>query len=445
MLSFLLFSFVKSDDVPLLSFPQYIDHNNKDAGTFLQYYYENKNFVKDEQPKSVILVVGAESPTLKPAGVDDFYAVLAEKFQSIVLIMQHRYFGQSFPTVDLTTQNLASYMNVAQALDDLAEFRTQYANNNSLNNIPWIISGGSYPGLLSAVSRYLHPDLFDAAISSSGVVYPILNFTDFDLQDAISMGQECAAVARVTRYKIEKLLQTNHDYVMKLFGVDIDNYPLTDGEFMNFIGEVYSLGLQYCNLSQLCGTLVDTYRKGEDTVQALARYTKTWFARNQEIPMTYSTNYRREKISGPESSSRAWFWMTCNELAWWQVYGGRTSLRGPLVTVEVFENQCKDVFDQEMHPDVNKFYETYPDLVQNTTHVYYSTASQDPWTWACAVEDDVINSESVARTYTGYEMGHHRDLSASRPDDSIDLIRVREDIINHLQDWLFSKQQNDEL
>ena len=421
-----------------------MDHNNPDKGVFYQYYYENKNFVSDGQPKSVILVVGAESPTLKPAGVDDFYAVLAEKFHSTVLIMQHRYFGKSFPTTELTTENLKSYMNVYQAVEDLAEFRRQYAANNSLSDVPWVISGGSYPGLLSAVSRYNHSDLFDAAISSSGVVYPILNFTDFDLQDAISMGQECAAVARHTRYQIEKLLKTDNEWVKAQFGVDTTNYDLTDAQFMNFVGELYTLGLQYCNMSQLCGPLVDAYRKGDDTVMALARYAKTWFAKNQETPDSYSTNWRKEKTSGPESSSRAWFWMTCNELAWWQTYGGRTSLRGPLVTVESFEDQCRDVFGEEMHPNVTKFYEAYPNLVQSATHVYYSTASQDPWTWACAVEDDEINSESVARTYTGYEMGHHRDLSASRPDDSIDLVREREDIIAYLQKWLF-QNQNDEL
>jgi len=406
----LLFCIAKSDDFPLLSFNQYKDHDNTGDGTFQQFFYENKKHIKDEKASSVILVIGAESPNLKPAGEDDFYAVLAEKFNSIVLIMQHRYFGKSFPTEKLTTENLQKYMNVHQAIEDLAEFRRQYGTNNSLNDVPWLISGGSYPGLLSAVSRYVHPDLYDAAISASGVVYPIRDFTDFDLQDAISMGQECASIARKTRYQIEKLLETDKDWVKRQFGVNIEKYDLTDGQFMNFIGEVFTLGLQYCNLSSLCGPLTDAYIKGESTVSALAKYTNTWFKENEATPDEYSTNYRREKISGPESSSRSWFWMTCNELAWWQTYSGRTSLRGPSVTVEMFEDQCKDVFDIEMHPNVTKFYETYPDLVQKTTHVFYSTASQDPWTWACATEDDDVNKDSIARTYTGKEMGHHRDL-----------------------------------
>jgi hypothetical protein len=437
----LLLSFARSGDIPLLSIDQYKDHDNTADGTFQQFYYENKNHVKGSKPSSVILVIGSESPNLKKAGENDFYSVLADKFNSIVLILQHRYFGKSFPTEILTTENLQKYLNVHQALEDLAEFRRQYAEANSLNDVPWLISGGSYPGLLSAVSRNIHPELFNAAISSSGVVYPIRDFTDFDLQDAISMGQECAAIARKTRYEIEELLKTDKDWIKSKFGVNIEKYDLTDAQFMNFIGEIFTLGLQYDNLSTICGPLTDAYMKGESTVTALARYATTWFKENQATPDEYSTNYRKEKNSGPESSSRAWFWMTCNELAWWQTYGTRTSLRGPSVTVDIFEDQCKDVFGIEMHPNVTKFYETYPDIVQKTTHVFYSTASQDPWTWACATEDDEINPESIARTYTGNEMGHHRDLSAARDDDSVDLLRVRQEIINNVEQWLFKKEE----
>lgn len=46
----------------------------------------------------------------------------------------------------------------------------------------WLVTGGSYAGALSAWARLKYPHLFHAALSSSGVVHVIKDFTDFDRQ-----------------------------------------------------------------------------------------------------------------------------------------------------------------------------------------------------------------------------------------------------------------------
>jgi len=413
-------------------FDQFIDHEKPEKGTFKQLYLEVLDNVQG-QAKSVILKIGAESPTLKASGVDDFVSVMAKKYNSAVVTLQHRFFGESFPIDDTKTESL-ELLTVEQAIEDLAEFRKFYAKNFPID-IPWLLVGGSYPGLLSAYARKVHPELFQAAISSSGVVQAIKNFTDFDLQDSISMGQECAAISRRTRVQIERLLETDEDYVLELFNAT--SLKTEIDQFQNFVGELFTLALQYNHLNEICGPLIDAHYQGKDTVVALATYAKGFFASAHGYAESYSTSWMKFTGTGPKSNSRCWFWMTCNQLAYWQTYAGRLSLRSQNVTTASFEDQCARVFDKEMHPDVDAFNQKYGGLGVQTTNVYFTTGSQDPWTWACVTEDSGVAPGNYAHTIIGPEMGHCSDLHSAASNDAPDLVRTRAHMLHVIQGWLF--------
>jgi len=49
-----------------------------------------------------------------------------------------------------------------------------------------MVIGGSYPGAMAAWLWYKFPHVFDGALSSSGVVNAVYDFTDFDKQMFIS-------------------------------------------------------------------------------------------------------------------------------------------------------------------------------------------------------------------------------------------------------------------
>jgi hypothetical protein len=67
----------------------------------------------------------------------------------------------------------------------------------------------------------------------------------------------------------------------------------------------------------------------------------------------------------------------------------------------------------------------YHGLRQNATRVFYSTASQDPWTWTCVTEDSGVPEGCKAHTVIGKEMGHCSDLQAPSENDPPDLVRTR--------------------
>jgi hypothetical protein len=138
-----------------------------------------------------------------------------------ILTLEHRYFGTSFPD-NSSTENYAKYLNVPQVLADLANFAQKIPSQYpELVGAKWLAVGGSYSGLFSSFFREVYPNVFHAAISSSGVVLADDNYSNFDLQVGIAMGQECASVARSVRVELENLWEQGHKpWILKQFGCE---------------------------------------------------------------------------------------------------------------------------------------------------------------------------------------------------------------------------------
>lgn len=98
----------------------------------------------------------------------------AQEHNAFCFMLEHRFYGESQPTPDLSINNL-QYLNSKQAIADLANFITSMNAQYNLTSY-WIAFGGSYAGALAVWLREKHPELVIAAISSSG---PILAKADF--------------------------------------------------------------------------------------------------------------------------------------------------------------------------------------------------------------------------------------------------------------------------
>jgi hypothetical protein len=90
---------------------------------------------------------------------------LALATNGIGVVLEHRYYGTSFPTPDLSTENLR-FLTTDQALADEAYFAKNVVFNGleHLNltapNVAYIGYGGSYAGAFNAILRKLYPDVF---------------------------------------------------------------------------------------------------------------------------------------------------------------------------------------------------------------------------------------------------------------------------------------------
>jgi serine protease 16 len=159
-----------------LFFDQVQDHNDAtNTKTWKQRYFLNQTFFNGEGP--VFLCVGGEGPPLTElvAITGEYHCgwmiILAQRHKALILALEHRFYGSSQPTSDLSTENLARFLSSDQALDDLVQFREHIVKEFNLSpSNKWVTFGCSYPGMLAAWSQSKFPHLIHAAVSSSAPI-----------------------------------------------------------------------------------------------------------------------------------------------------------------------------------------------------------------------------------------------------------------------------------
>lgn len=90
---------------------------------------------------------------------------LAQATNGIGVILEHRYYGTSFPTPDLSIENLR-FLTTEQALADMAYFAKNVVfegledKNLTAPETAYIGYGGSYAGAFVAFLRVQYPDVY---------------------------------------------------------------------------------------------------------------------------------------------------------------------------------------------------------------------------------------------------------------------------------------------
>ena len=81
-----------------------------------------------------------------------------------VVLLEHRFFGQSNPYPDLTTESLR-VLTLQQAIDDHEYFIENVqlpipgGDQVGPDKAPWVLFGGSYPGALASYTLYKYAPL----------------------------------------------------------------------------------------------------------------------------------------------------------------------------------------------------------------------------------------------------------------------------------------------
>lgn len=165
------------------TFTQYIDHMNPKLGTFEQFYYWSAKYWGGPGSPVVFMTPGESAA----AGYESFLETstitghFAEVLSAAVVVMEHRYWGQSIPVPDLSTENM-KYLTVNQSLADFEHFartaKLPFDDKGTSNaaNAPWVMSGGSYAGTLAFNMAAVKPGTFWAYTSSSGPAEAIYDF-----------------------------------------------------------------------------------------------------------------------------------------------------------------------------------------------------------------------------------------------------------------------------
>lgn len=191
---------------------QPLDHfNASDIRTWQMRYLENNMFFRSGGP--IFIFVGGEWSISAKFLLNSYVRDMARELNGTMFYTEHRYFGDSRPTDDTSTDNL-KWLSVNQALADLARFITHVKENPALEKAGVIMIGQSYAATLVTWFRLKYPHLVNGVWSSSGTVLAKMDF--FELKEAVSAsiellgGPQCSQRIRSAFIEMEKMVKNGN-------------------------------------------------------------------------------------------------------------------------------------------------------------------------------------------------------------------------------------------
>ncbi|KAJ5570136.1 uncharacterized protein N7459_009566 [Penicillium hispanicum] len=412
------------------TFEQLLDHSNPSLGTFSQRYWWNSEWWDGEGSPVVLFTPGEEAAGgytgyLSNETITGLYA---QEIKGAVLLIEHRYWGESSPYDDLTTENL-QYLTLANSIADLTYFaknvKLPFDTNSSSNaqNAPWVLSGGSYSGALTAWTESTSPGTFWAYHASSAPVEALYDYWQYFSPVQEGMPKNCSTdLSRVVNYidslnnnGTEKQIQKLKD----LFGLgDIEHFDdfasaLENGPWLwqsNTFYTGYSEFFEFCdyieNVENGKGTVPGAEGVGlQKALQGYAKWFKTVYFPGSCAAYGYWTDknttacYNTYNTSSPiytdrsvrNAVDRQWQWFLCNEpLFYWQdgAPSDVPNIVSRTVSAAYWQRQCPLYF-----PEVNGH--TYGSAkgktadkvnawtkgwdLTNTTRLTWTNGQHDPW------------------------------------------------------------------
>ncbi|KAM3418247.1 hypothetical protein BST61_g4248 [Cercospora zeina] len=193
---------------------KYEPHSN---GSFPLRYWFDASFYKPGGP--VIILQSGETSGMnrRPFLYAGVLHDIAKGTNGIGVVLEHRYYGTSWPVPDLSTENFR-FLTTAQALADAAYFASNIQfpglakyGDLTAKTTPYFSYGGSYAGAFSALLRVIYPDVFWGSISSSGVTKAIWDNWQYFVPIAEYAPSDCISVQRKLANFVDGIICERND------------------------------------------------------------------------------------------------------------------------------------------------------------------------------------------------------------------------------------------
>lgn len=204
---------------------QYLPHTN---ATFKQRYVFDSSYYKPGGP--VFLYIGGETSLESRLGNlrTGIIQILMNATGGLGVIIENRYYGDSYPYTNLTTDNLV-YLSNEQTIADFASF-AQRAAFPGLNatltapSTPWILYGGSLAGAQTSFTVKTYPDIVYGGIAASGVVKVSVEYPEWYDPIQKYAPQDCVTSINDIVDKFDSLVAANNsaavEEVKAVFGLE---------------------------------------------------------------------------------------------------------------------------------------------------------------------------------------------------------------------------------
>eukprot|EP00767_Chilomastix_cuspidata_P000639 gnl/Chilomastix_cuspidata/117.p1 GENE.gnl/Chilomastix_cuspidata/117~~gnl/Chilomastix_cuspidata/117.p1 ORF type:complete len:503 (+),score=185.92 gnl/Chilomastix_cuspidata/117:763-2271(+) len=412
----------------------HFDHTNTEVWS-QRYYVNDTNYLPGGP---IFLMIGGEGEeTESSVNGHYYYNEFAKELNGMCVCLEHRFYGQSFPTEDSSTENLR-YLTSQQALADLAYFHDWFEKQRDLEGAQWILVGGSYSGNLAAWARLRYPHLFAGALASSAPVHAVYNFDDYLMVIANSSGAECAAVYEEATAEVDNLISTEEgrEELGSIFniceGMKIGESHDEIANFYTMITDPICGVVQYAagdDITNMCDVMLNGGGSAfENYVQFINDYYGGCFDPTYTTWIAQLTNVSKDSV---DSSSRSWFYQTCVEFGYFQT--GDNSPFSNSIDLEYFDDTCRDAYGIETRVDTDFTNVFYGALNLRGQNIYLANGIVDPW-HALGITSDPVEPSNVATLMEG--TSHCADMYMPADTDPSWLQDTRDDQLAHIKAWL---------
>ena len=215
--------------VPIDHFHNESAYEPHEDGTFPLRYWFDAQYYQDGGP--VIVLQSGETTGTDRLGFLQKGLIhnLAQATNGIAVVLEHRYYGTSWPTPDLSTKNLR-FLTTEQALADQVYFSQNIVFPGledkilTAPNAAHIAYGGSYAGAFVAFLRTQYPEVYWGAIASSAVTEAIYDFWEYYEAIRIYGPPACVSTTQKLVNVLDNVFKKNNNVlnqrVKALFGLE---------------------------------------------------------------------------------------------------------------------------------------------------------------------------------------------------------------------------------
>ncbi|KAL1973854.1 hypothetical protein VTN31DRAFT_5414 [Thermomyces dupontii] len=199
-------------------FDQLLDHKNPELGTFPQRYWWNSQWWKGPGSPIIVFQPGEFHAEfylgyLTNQTVSGLYA---QEFGGAVIVLEHRYYGESSPFKNLTTKTL-QHLTIENAIQDAIYFAKNVklpfdpTGGSNADASPWIMVGGSYGGALAGWTAATSPGTYWAYHASSAPVEAIWDYWQYFVPIQEGMPKNCSKdLARLVEH-VDRILASGDE------------------------------------------------------------------------------------------------------------------------------------------------------------------------------------------------------------------------------------------
>lgn len=239
------------DEAYEIMIEQYLDHNNKSAGTFEQ------RVILSIYNKFSPVVFVTEGYRADYAAKSSYINELSRIVEANQLVLEHRYFGESKPTDNTSWQ----YLTIDQAVNDLHRVYKMF-DKFFVNNNKWIATGISKGGQNTIAYKAYYPSDMDGWIAYVGPV----NFSVEDKRMQKHIGKVGSPTCRQKIEDFQSNVLKNRNEIQVLFDslITAEGYTfnISSNEVLDYCVLEYSFA--FWQWGHSCSSIPDndaTYRQ----------------------------------------------------------------------------------------------------------------------------------------------------------------------------------------